>query len=139
MENLTRAAGLYRDHFMAGFTLRDSAGFDDWQFFQSEALRRDFSEVLEKLVKALSDHGEFDQAIAYAQRWLAMDSLHEPAHRRLMQLYAWSGRRNAALRQYHTCVQILKEELSVPPLDETTQLFSPSREPPAYPGVRKSG
>src|SRR6185437_13348523 len=48
---LTEAAALYRDDFLAGFALRDSPGFDDWQLFQAESLRRDFSQVLERLVR----------------------------------------------------------------------------------------
>ncbi|HZF58504.1 MAG TPA: hypothetical protein VEZ19_08520, partial [Rubrobacter sp.] len=32
---LSEAVDVYRDDFMAGFGLRDSAAFDDWQFFQS--------------------------------------------------------------------------------------------------------
>jgi len=37
---LTEAVTLYRDDFLAGFTLRDSPDFDEWQFFQTERLRR---------------------------------------------------------------------------------------------------
>jgi hypothetical protein len=33
------------------------------------------------------------------------------------------GQRNAALRQYRECVRIMEQEIGVPPLDETTQLF----------------
>jgi hypothetical protein len=54
---------------------------------------------------------------------VALDPLNEEAQRRLMQLYAWSGRRTAALRQYNSCVQVLQEELGVQPAAETTQLF----------------
>ena len=33
---LEQAAGLYSGDFMAGFSLRDSLSFDDWQFYQAE-------------------------------------------------------------------------------------------------------
>jgi hypothetical protein len=36
---LAEAVQLYRDDFLAGFTLHDSASFDDWQRLQTEALR----------------------------------------------------------------------------------------------------
>ena len=49
-EQLERAAAIYQDHFMAGFSLRDSANYDDWQFFQGEELRRTLTQVLESLV-----------------------------------------------------------------------------------------
>ncbi|MFN8487208.1 MAG: AAA family ATPase [Caldilineaceae bacterium] len=117
------ATELYRGDFMAGFTLRDSPNFDDWQFFQSESLRLTFGHVLERLVQGHTRQQAFDQAIEFARRWLMLDPLHEPAHRMLMQLYAWNNQRSAALRQYRECVRILDEELGVPPLAETTALY----------------
>lgn len=128
LEELVEASTLYRDHFMAGFSLRDSPEFDDWQFFQAEALRQELSWVLERLVQGYSEVGDYDTAIPYAQRWLVMDNLHEPAHRHLMQLFAWSGRRSAALHQYQECVRILDAELGVAPLEETTRLYELIRE-----------
>ncbi|MGE5262443.1 MAG: ATP-binding protein [Acidobacteriota bacterium] len=120
---LSEAAALYHDDFMAGFTLRDSRSFDEWQFFQAEALRRDLAGVLERLTHFHSRQSELDQAIVYALRWLTLDPLHEPAHRHLMQLYAANGQRAAALRQYQECVRALKSELGVEPLEETTRLY----------------
>jgi predicted ATPase/DNA-binding SARP family transcriptional activator len=125
---LTEAVNLYRDHFLAGFTLRDSPDFDDWQFFQTEGLRRDLARVLENLMRCHIARPEFDTAINYARRWLALDPLHEQAHRELMRLYAWTGQRGAALRQYRECVRIFDQELGVPPLEETTQLYEAIQE-----------
>ncbi len=125
---LSQAACLHRGTFMAGFSLRDSAEFDDWQFFQSETFRRELGSVLERLVQGYADQGNFETAIDYAQRWLSLDALHEPAHRQLMQLYALSGQRNAALRQYQECVRILDKELGVAPLAETSRLFREIKE-----------
>src|SRR5215204_2577833 len=48
---LTEAVALYRDDFMAGFGLRDSVAFDDWQFYQSESLRRELAGALERLAR----------------------------------------------------------------------------------------
>ena len=36
---LSRAVTLYHDDFLAGFSLRDSPSFDDWQFLQADILR----------------------------------------------------------------------------------------------------
>jgi DNA-binding SARP family transcriptional activator/predicted negative regulator of RcsB-dependent stress response len=125
---LAEAAGLYRDDFMAGFSLRDSPAFDDWQFFQAEGLRRQLASVLDRLSGGHAHSGDFEAALEHARRWLALDTLHEPAHQRLMQLYAWSGQRAAALRQYRDCVRVLEQELDVAPLDETTELYAAIRE-----------
>ncbi len=132
---LSEAVELYRDDFMAGFGLRDSAAFDDWQFFQSESLRRELAGALERLARGLAARGEWGPAVAHARRWLALDVLHEPAHRLLMQLYAWSDQRAAALRQYRECVRTLDKELGVAPLEETTLLYRAIQEndPPPPP------
>ena len=120
---LAEAAALYRDDFLAGFTLRDSAEFDDWQFMQAETLRGELVEALEKLARGQSARGDFAGALVSARRWLALDPLREEAHRQVMRLYAWADQRNAALRQYRECVRILEQELGVAPLAETTELY----------------
>jgi predicted ATPase/DNA-binding SARP family transcriptional activator len=124
---LAEAAHLYRDDFLAGFTLPDSANFDDWQFFQTELLHGELSHALERLVYGHLQRGEFEAALGYAQRWLGLDPLHEPAHRALMQLYSQTGQRAAALRQYQLCQETLKQELDLPPSPETTSLYEQIR------------
>ena len=123
ISDLGEAAELSRGDFMSGFFLRDSPEFDDWMFFQSEELRRDVGEALEQFVTALICAGKLGPAVDVARRWLQLDSLHEPAHRALMQLYSWKGLRSKALSQYRECVLVLDRELGVPPLEETTALY----------------
>ena len=120
---LTEAVALYRADFLSGFTLRDTPDFDDWQFFEGEQLRTQLAQTLQLLVDGYSQLQTFDRAIAFAQRWLALDPLHEPTHRQLMRLYYWTDQRAIALRQYQQCAQVLDEELGVPPDDETAQLY----------------
>jgi predicted ATPase/DNA-binding SARP family transcriptional activator len=138
---LSEAVELYRDDFLAGFALRDSAAFDDWQFFQAEELRRELASALERLSHGHGALEEWEQAVSHARRWLTQDPLHEPAHRWLMQLYAWAGQRAAALRQYRECVRVLEEELGVSPLEETTRIYEAIQEndlppPPVFPQDR---
>jgi DNA-binding SARP family transcriptional activator/tetratricopeptide (TPR) repeat protein len=123
LDRLSEAAALHRGDFLAGFTLRDSAAFDEWMIVETEALRRECSGVLERLVDGLTSAGRLDDAITHAHRLVALDALHEPAHRRLMQLYAWHGRRGDAIHQYRACVATLDRELGVRPLDETVALY----------------
>src|SRR5512146_897400 len=78
---LSEAAALYRGDFMAGFSLRDSPGFDEWQLAQAENLRQQLAEGLELLSRTCAAQGEADAAVAHARRWLALDSLNEAAHR----------------------------------------------------------
>src|SRR5690606_31632181 len=71
-------------------------------------------------------------AIPHARRWLALDPLLEAPHRALMRLYARTGQRNAALRQYQACVRLLAEELNVEPAEETTALYERIRQGQEY-------
>jgi DNA-binding SARP family transcriptional activator len=103
---LAAGLALYRDDFLAGFTLRDSPAFDEWQFFEAERLRQLCLSTLERLVELYSRTGDHDGAIAAARRRLALDPLHEPAYRALMRAYAAAGQRAAALRQYRLCAQL---------------------------------
>jgi DNA-binding SARP family transcriptional activator len=120
---LAAAAALYRGDFLTGFTLRGSPEFDEWQFQQSEELRRTLATVLECLAQATSDRGDAGAALPFAQRWLALDEYHEPAHRQLMRLYAVTGQRSAAIRQYRHCAQLLADEFQTFPSVETTSLY----------------
>jgi DNA-binding SARP family transcriptional activator/predicted ATPase len=124
---LTAAVELYQGDFLAGFTLSDCPEFDDWQFFQTDNLRRELTGALEKLVRLHREQGAYASAITYARRWLLVDALHEPVHRLLMQLYAWAGQQAAALRQYQECVRLLDEELGVEPEPETAAIFEAIR------------
>lgn len=138
LETLADAVDLYQGDFLQGFGLRDSANFDEWQFFQTEGLRQELASALERLVRGHTAQGRPDRAIPFARRWLALDPLHEPVHRHLMQLYAQSGQRAAALRQYSECQRVLEEELGASPEEETVQLVQAIQEkrdlPPEEPG-----
>lgn len=123
LDDLTRAARLYRSHFMDGFNLRDSPTFDNWHYLQSDAAQRELAAVLERLTSAYVEAGDWIVAIDHATRWLRLDPLRESAHRQLMRIHALAGDRAAAIQQYRDCVQILDQELGVGPLEETTELY----------------
>ncbi|MCB9078872.1 MAG: AAA family ATPase [Anaerolineaceae bacterium] len=126
LQSLMAAVALARGDFLAGFTLADSPDFDTWQTFETESLRRELSIVLERLVEFFIQSGDTtagEPAISYARRWLALDPLHEPAHRQLMRLYCWAGQPAAALQQYQNCARVLETDLGVAPSTETNALF----------------
>ena len=123
-----QAAALFRDDFMAGFSLRDSIPFDEWQLINGETLRREMSGAVEALCRQQQSAGEFAAAISSGHAWMRMDPLREDAHRQLMLLYAISGQRNKALDQFRNCVRVLDEELGVAPLPETAALHEAIRD-----------
>jgi predicted ATPase/DNA-binding SARP family transcriptional activator len=124
---LVEAVALYADDFLAGFTLPDAPAFDDWQFFTASGLREDLAAALDALAAFYAAQDEMDRAIPYARRLVALDPLHEPAHRTLMALYAQAGQTSAAVRQFAICQETLDAELGIAPSPETQALFDQIR------------
>jgi len=123
IQELEAATVLYRGDFLSGFGLPDSAAFDDWQFFQAEEARQALMSGLIRLIRMLISIGDFEQALEYGRRWVNLDPINEEAHRELMQIYSWTGQRNAAIRQYRECQRILNQELNIEPEAVTTALY----------------
>ena len=123
----TEAVGLYQNDFLFGFSLRDSPEFDRWQFNLAERLREEFGLSLQRLVSTLKEQGYYRRSLDYARKWLALDPLHEPAHRAMMELFARCGQPAAAIRQYRECLRVLGTELSMEPEEETTALHDAIR------------
>ncbi len=121
--HLRKAADLYRGDFLEGFSLKTSPEFEDWVRNMSETVRIRIGETYHRLGTALAAAGDYPGAITAVTRWLELDPLHEPAHRFLMLLHAWSGDRPGAIEAYRACVTVLEQELGVAPLEETTELY----------------
>lgn len=117
---LTTALTYDRGEFLEGLNLNDCPDFDDWQLFQRDGLRQEVGQVLQRLTAMSAARGQLADAISTARRWLALDKLHEPACRALMELYMRAGQRTAAVRQYEELVQLLSGQEPEP---ETRQLY----------------
>jgi DNA-binding SARP family transcriptional activator len=122
-ETLQRVADLYRGPFLAGFSLPASPEFEVWATQERHAWERLYLEALAALIEEWTVSGEHDSAIACARRYLQTDDLAEDVHRRLIELYAASGDRSAALRQFERCAATLERELGVSPLPETRAVY----------------
>ncbi len=121
---LQQAVALYHADFLDGFSLPDCPAFESWVILQREWLQRELGAALRRLAQYESGGRNPDAALDHARRWLALDPLHEPAHRLLMRLYAAHGQRADALRQYQQCAELLDSELLTSPEDETTELYN---------------
>jgi DNA-binding SARP family transcriptional activator len=121
--HLRTATDLYRGEFLEGFSVKASPEFDDWVRNMSESVRIRMGGAYHRLGTALAAAGDYPGAIGAVTRWIELDPLHEPAHRFLMLLHAWSGDRPGAIQAYRDCVTVLEHELGVAPLEETTELY----------------
>ena len=112
-----RACQVYSGPFLVEDT------YADWACRRREQL----SQVYLTMCSALSEHalaaGLYENAIRWASILLAENQCDEGAHRQLMLAYLEQGRRSDALRQFHRCERILRDELGVEPMPETVRIF----------------
>lgn len=101
--------------------------FEEWLFPQRQRFQDDYLRLLDRLSRCYSDKGDNAACVTVCRNILATDPCREEAHRRLMRCYSRQGQPYLALRQYHLCVETLKEELDVPPSQETTALYQQVR------------
>ncbi|MCZ6586795.1 MAG: BTAD domain-containing putative transcriptional regulator [Alphaproteobacteria bacterium] len=121
-ENLRQAAALYRGDLLAGLTFEQET-LDAWCAAERTRLRDRFFETLATLTSHYADTVDLDAAIQTGRRLVNLDPLREDAHRTLIRLYQRAGRRAAALKQYQSCVEILRRDLNVEPDAATTRLY----------------
>ncbi|MFV8834150.1 FAD-binding protein [Aquisalimonas sp. APHAB1-3] len=123
-----RAADAYGGAFLPAL-------YDDWVLEARDHLQRLCISLVDRLAVVLATHGDWQAAIRHAYRRVELDPLEESGYRLLMRLQADAGDRASALRTFHRCSSVLREELGVEPSAETlgvyAKLFSRPPEPVA--------
>lgn len=89
--------------------------YEEWTLQRRERLRQTWLDLLEGLAQVEEERGNYPAAVAALQRLLAADHSSETAHVGLMRVYALSGERQQALRQYQALRDLLKSELDMEP------------------------
>lgn len=120
LKGIEAATGLYR-----GDLLENT--YDDWCLVQREAFRARYLAAVEFLLAAAMARGDWTRALATAQVLLSSDPLMEHVHRAVMRCHYHMGNRPAALRHYELCAQILRRELGVEPMAETSHVYDTIR------------
>ncbi len=97
--------------------------YEDWTTARRESLASTFLTLLYEFACLSEVRGDHASALLALRRIIEFEPGDERAHVRLMQLYARTGRRPLALRQYGQLSQALQRELDATPEPETRQLF----------------
>ncbi len=116
--DLHRAAEFYAGPLLDGFVSPDEV-FDEWLRAERAAYQGAACTAFRSLVEQAEANRDLSSAISAAERLLALDQLDEATHRHLMRLYAESGNRSEAVRQFEKCERVLRDELGVAPSAET--------------------
>ena len=97
--------------------------YEDWAISRREELQALFVSTLQELAQIEQANGNLDLAIEALKTLVSSEPTHEEAHLVLMRLYASSGRRHEAVRQYQRLTQDLERELGVEPDSLSRQLY----------------
>jgi two-component SAPR family response regulator len=111
-----RAVALYKGDFLPEVKRL-------WCVPKREKLREVYIESLIGVGQCHEVRGEFEEAVEWYKRALALDEWREEIHRRVMHCYNQAGRSADALAQYHSCQEVLRRELNTKPSGETTRLY----------------
>jgi len=97
--------------------------YADWSFIHREQLRQ----IHIYMCTALAEHYLAAHAYSKAAHWATViieeNRCDEVAYRLLMKANALDGRRGDALRQYQHCQEVMRTELGMQPVSETTALY----------------
>ncbi len=113
---LEEAADLVQGDYLAGI-------YADWCAPERQRLRERHLAGLEALAELYTSQNRLSAAVELHHQVLERDPYREPVHRALMRCYLHLGDRAAAIRQYQTCAEILREELGLSPMPETEALY----------------
>jgi len=79
--------------------------------------------ALDCRVEALTANNELELALDHAREVVRLEPYRESGYRKLMLMLDRKGDRAEAIRVYLECSRLLKQELGVPPSDETEALY----------------
>lgn len=116
--SLEKAIALYQ-----GDLLSDDL-YSDWPQRPRERLWLLYREASLALAVSHRQARDYMRAIALLLPLVSHDPADEAAQRELMRVYALTGRRHEALRQYQMCVDALAKEFDAPPEPETSALYA---------------
>lgn len=128
LAQLSEAADLYEGELLAGLSIADAPGFEQWELAQRAELEQRVLTLFYQLADAFEELGDHERAMLFARRQLAIDPYREEAHRQLMRCYARKGERAAALAHFDHARRILQEELGVEPDAKTISLADEVRQ-----------
>jgi DNA-binding SARP family transcriptional activator len=121
--SLHKAADLYRGRFMEGFSIPDSIPYEEWIVVKRERLDLLAYQVFHQLANNYELIGDFERALAFAQRQIELDPWREEVHQQIMRCLYYSGQRSSAIAQYETCCRSLSVDLGLEPSPDTKQLL----------------
>ena len=113
---LRSAVELYRGHYLDGI-------YSEWCQSRRHALEVSAMLALSTLATIEMASGQYPEALSRATRLLALDPLHDDAHRWTIQLLGLLGDRAGAVRHYRLYTELVQDKLGERPSAEVEQAY----------------
>jgi len=97
--------------------------YDDWIILERERYRQLRLRALEALCERLTQAGRLDSAIDVGLAAVSSEPLRESSHRAVIRAHGADGNLAEAIRQYHLCRRLLKEQLGIEPSEQMESLM----------------
>lgn len=114
--HLNKAIQEYQGDYLASFE-----GL--WAMAERERYRKMYLRALIQLGEYHYAEQELSSALQFCQQALMEDPLLEEVHRLAMKIHAMNGNRAEVIRQYQLCKKVLIENYSIPPSQQTHDLY----------------
>ena len=118
-----REIALYKAAFAAyGGELLPEDRYESWCSERRSGLAELHIRLMLAMAELLERRGSYSEAADRLRDVLQRDPTREAVHRQLMLLYEWTGAPDQAIRQFHSCEAVLRQELDLAPQPETISL-----------------
>jgi DNA-binding SARP family transcriptional activator len=115
-DELVSIVSVYKGRLLPGF-------YDDWVLLERERLQAVFESRMQLLLKRLIEEERWQEVRDWAERWISLGQVPEPAYRALMLAHAGLGDQASLASVYQRCIDVLNTELGVEPARETRELY----------------
>ena len=118
-ENLIGALSLYGGDLLPGF-------YDDWVILERERIRAVFDHKMQAFLDQCLANHQWPLALEWAERWIGLGQVPEPAYQALMIAYSYKGDVAGVAASFQRCQDALMDELGVQPSELTREIYERS-------------
>lgn len=119
-EDWVQWAALYKGELLPGW-------YDDWVVLERERLEALFTRNMPSALQTMVDERRWDDVLKWAEHWISLGHVPEPAFRALMTAHAALGDAAALASTYERCAQALETDLGVELSPETRSHYESLR------------
>jgi DNA-binding SARP family transcriptional activator len=101
--------------------------YPDWVLQERERLHCLFVQSAYELMRNATKRGQYERALEFGRRILAIDALRESIQRDVMLLLVLNGQRAEAIRAYQRLADLLRKDLDIEPMPESKKLYNDIR------------